>query len=45
MTDWFTIIVTFIMGFLVGRIYPLIMKFKKFLEKDKTKDDENKNKV
>lgn len=34
MADWFTIVVCILIGFLLGRLFPLFMKFKKFIEKE-----------
>jgi hypothetical protein len=35
MVNWFQLIVTFIIGFFVGRFYPLVRKFGKFLDKER----------
>jgi F0F1-type ATP synthase assembly protein I len=35
MADWFTIIICLLIGFGIGRIYPLIKKFMKFIDKEK----------
>jgi uncharacterized membrane protein YczE len=32
MADYFTIIICLIIGFFAGRFYPIVLKFKKYLE-------------
>lgn len=33
--DWFTAIIFLIIGFAIGRVFPLYKKFLKFLDKEK----------
>lgn len=35
MTDWFTVIVSLIIGYVIGRLHPLFKKFMAFIEKEK----------
>jgi hypothetical protein len=35
--DWFTVLICLIIGFILGRLYPLAKKFSKFLENETNK--------
>lgn len=37
MIDWFTVIVCLLIGFGLGRLYPLYKKFMKFIDKEQEK--------
>lgn len=38
--DWFTIIISLLIGFILGRFYPVIRKFGEFLNKENEKKSE-----
>ncbi len=37
--DWVTFLFGIIIGFIIGRFYPVYLKFKKFLEKENEKQN------